>query len=80
MNNINQQIKQLVAEQLGLSISEIKPEQDLVKDLCSDSLDLVELCMAVEDEFGIEISDDDAREITTVQGYIDYVTKVTTPA
>jgi acyl carrier protein len=80
MNNIDQKVKQVIAQQLGLSISDIKPEQELVKDLGSDSLDLVEICMAIEDEFRIEIDDNDAAEITTVQQYIDYVTKVTTPA
>lgn len=79
MNNIDQKIKQVIAQQLGLSISDIKPEQELVKDLGCDSLDLVEICMAIEDEFRIEIDDDDAAAITTVQQYIDYVTKVTTP-
>jgi acyl carrier protein len=80
MNNIEQKVKEIVAQQLGLDAAEIKPEQSLVNDLGADSLDLVELCMAVEDEFSLQIPDDDAADITTVQGYIDYVTKAKTPA
>lgn len=74
MNNIDQRVRTLVAEQLGLALSDIKNEQELVKDLGCDSLDLVELVMATEDEFGLEISDDDASKLTTVQNIIDYVT------
>lgn len=74
MNNIEERVRTLVAEQLGLALSDVKPEQELVKDLGCDSLDLVELVMATEDEFGLEISDENAEKLTTVQQYIDYVT------
>lgn len=80
MNNIEQRIKKIVAEQLGLDENEIKNEQNLITDLGSDSLDLVELVMAVEDDFGLEISNEDAERLDTVQKLIDYVSANATPA
>jgi acyl carrier protein len=76
MNNIEQRVKNIVGEQLGLDENGIKPEQRLVEDLGADSLDLVELVMAVEDEFDIDIPDQEAEKIETVQQYIDYLTTV----
>ena len=66
-------IMELVAEQLGVSEAEVKPEASFVDDLGADSLDLVELIMALEEEFGKEISDEEAEGIQTVQQAIDYI-------
>ncbi len=68
-------IKKIISEQLDVDISEVKPEASFVDDLGADSLDTVELVMALEEEFGIEIPDEDAEKITTVQHAIDYVRK-----
>lgn len=73
MSNIEAKVKDAVAEQLGLSIDEIKNEASFMDDLGADSLDLVELVMAFESSFGITIPDEDSAEITTVQKAIDYV-------
>jgi len=66
-------IMELVAEQLGVSEAEVKPEASFIDDLGADSLDLVELIMALEEEFGKEISDEEAEGIQTVQQAIDYI-------
>ena len=74
MENIEQRVKNIVAEQLGVNESEIKTESSFVDDLGADSLDTVELVMALEEEFECEIPDEEAEKITTVQQAIDYVT------
>lgn len=74
MENIEQRVKKIVAEQLGVNESEIKTSSSFVDDLGADSLDTVELVMALEEEFECEIPDEDAEKITTVQQAIDYVT------
>jgi acyl carrier protein len=74
MENIEQRVKKIVAEQLGVNEAEIKNESSFVDDLGADSLDTVELVMAFEEEFGIEIPDEDAEKITTVQNAVDYAT------
>ena len=74
MENIEQRVKKIVAEQLGVNEAEIKNESSFVDDLGADSLDTVELVMALEDEFSIEIPDEEAEKITSVQQAIDYVT------
>jgi acyl carrier protein len=73
MDNVQRVIK-VVAEQLGVNEADIKNESSFVGDLGADSLDTVELVMALEEEFGCEIPDEDAEKITTVQQAIDYVT------
>lgn len=73
MENIEQRVKKIVAEQLGVSEADIKNESSFVDDLGADSLDTVELVMALEEEFECEIPDEDAEKITTVQQAIDYV-------
>ena len=73
MENIEQRVKKIVAEQLGVNESEIKIESSFVDDLGADSLDTVELVMALEEEFECEIPDEEAKKITTVQQAIDYI-------
>lgn len=72
MENIDQRVKKIVAEQLGVNEADIKLESAFVEDLGADSLDTVELVMALEDEFECEIPDEEAEKITTVQLAIDY--------
>lgn len=73
MSEMFDSVKKIVAEQLGVDAEDIKPESSFVDDLGADSLDLVELIMALEEKFGIEISDEEAENITTVQQAIDYI-------
>ena len=73
MSDIEQRVKKIVAEQLGVSDGDVKNESSFVDDLGADSLDTVELVMALEEEFDCEIPDEDAEKITTVQQAIDYV-------
>lgn len=72
MSDIEQRVKKIVAEQLGVAEDEIKLESSFVDDLGADSLDTVELVMALEDEFEIEIPDEQAEKITTVKQAVDY--------
>ena len=73
MDNIEQRVKKIVAEQLGVNEADVKNESSFVDDLGADSLDTVELVMALEEEFECEIPDEDAEKITTVQHAIYYV-------
>jgi acyl carrier protein len=68
-----ERLKKIVVEQLGVEEDEVKPEASFVDDLNADSLDLVELIMSLEEEFGTEISDEDAEKIRTVQDAVDYI-------
>ncbi len=73
MSDVAQKVIKIVAEQLGVREDEIKPESSFVNDLGADSLDTVELVMALEDEFGMEIPDEDAEKISTVGDAIKYI-------
>jgi len=66
-------VKKIIVEQLGVDENEVVPTASFVEDLNADSLDLVELIMSLEEEFGLEISDEDAEKIVTVQDAIDYI-------
>ena len=74
MSSIEQQVKSIVAEQLGVKEDEVTNDASFVDDLGADSLDTVELVMALEEEFETEIPDEEAEKITTVQQAIDFVT------
>ena len=73
MASIEQRVKEIIVEQLGVEEDEVSAEASFVEDLGADSLDTVELVMAFEEEFNIEIPDEDAEGITTVQDAIDYI-------
>jgi acyl carrier protein len=72
-DEIYQKVKQIVAEQLSVDETEVKPEASFANDLGADSLDTVELVMALEEEFDIEIPDEAAEGIATVQAAVDYI-------
>lgn len=74
MSTVEQQVKAIIAEQLGVKLEQVTSNASFVDDLGADSLDTVELVMALEEEFETEIPDEDAEKITTVQQAIDYVT------
>lgn len=73
MSEIEARVKKIVADQLGVAEADIKNESSFVDDLGADSLDTVELVMALEEEFGTEIPDEEAEKITTVQQAVDYI-------
>jgi acyl carrier protein len=75
MENIEQKVKEIVADRLGVDPDEVTPEASFIEDLGADSLDTVELVMALEEEFGIEIPDEDAEKIQTVGDAIEYIQK-----
>ena len=70
---VAEKVKNIIVEQLGVDEEEVTPDASFVDDLGADSLDTVELVMAFEEEFGIEIPDEDAEKITTVQQAVDYI-------
>ena len=73
MSNIEERVKKIVCEQLGVKEEEVTTESSFVNDLGADSLDTVELVMALEEEFETEIPDEEAEKIITVQSAIDYI-------
>ena len=73
MSSIEDRVNKIIVEQLGVKPEDVKPEASFVEDLGADSLDTVELVMALEEEFETEIPDEEAEKITTVQEAIDYV-------
>ncbi|MFT7409607.1 MAG: acyl carrier protein [Oleispira sp.] len=73
MSNIEERVKKIVIEQLGVKEEEVKSTSFFVNDLGADSLDTVELVMALEEEFETEIPDEDAEKLTSVQEAIDYI-------
>ncbi len=73
MSNVVERVKKIVVEQLGVKDDEVGLEASFVDDLGADSLDTVELVMALEEEFECEIPDDEAEKITTVQQAVDYI-------
>jgi acyl carrier protein len=75
MASVEERVKQIVVEQLGVDEAEVTPTASFVDDLGADSLDQVEVVLAFEEAFGIEIPDEDAEKIATVKDAIDYVTK-----
>ncbi len=70
---VEDKIKDIIVEQLGVSAEEVVTEASFIDDLGADSLDIVELVMAIEEEWGLEIPDDDAEKIQTIQDAINYV-------
>lgn len=72
---IENKIKKIIVDQLGVAEEEVVPKATFVEDLGADSLDTVEMVMAFEEEFGIDIPDEDAEKIRTVQDAIDYISK-----
>lgn len=71
--NVADQVKAIIAENLNVDEADVKPEASFINDLGADSLDQVELIMAFEEKFGIEIPDDQAEKISTVQAAVDYI-------
>jgi acyl carrier protein len=73
MSEISEKVVKIIVDQLGVSADEVKPEASFIEDLGADSLDLTELIMAMEEEFDIEIADDDAQKMQKVQDAISYI-------
>jgi len=75
--SVEDRVKSIIVEQLGVDADEVQPEASFVEDLGADSLDTVELIMAFEEEFGVEISDDEAEKIRKVKDAVEYIDKHT---
>ena len=73
--SVEDRVKSIIVEQLGVDADEVQPEASFVEDLGADSLDTVELIMAFEEEFGVEISDDEAEKIRKVKDAVEYIEK-----
>ena len=72
-DNTEAKVRDIIVEQLGVSADQVKPEAKFIEDLGADSLDTVELVMAFEEEFGIEVPDEDAEKLQSVGDVVDYV-------
>lgn len=70
---IAERVKSIIAEQLGVNMEEVTPEASFIEDLGADSLDIVELIMALEEEYDMEIPDEDAEKIQTVEDVVSYI-------
>jgi acyl carrier protein len=75
MSSVTERVKKIIVEQLGVNAEQVTDEASFIDDLGADSLDTVELVMALEEEFGLEIPDEDAEKISTVKSAIDYIEK-----
>jgi acyl carrier protein len=73
--SLDEKVRDIIVDKLGVAADKVKPEAHFIDDLGADSLDTVELVMAFEEEFNVEIPDDDAQQITTVKSAIDYLSK-----
>jgi len=73
--SLEDKVKEIIVDKLGVSEEKVTPEAHFIEDLGADSLDTVELVMAFEDEFNVEIPDDDAQQIATVKSAVDYLNK-----
>jgi acyl carrier protein len=73
--SVEERVKSIIVEQLGVDVDEVNADASFVEDLGADSLDTVELIMAFEEEFGVEISDDDAEKIRKVRDAVEYIDK-----
>ena len=71
--SVEEKVKEIIVDQLGVDENQVKPEASFIDDLGADSLDTVELVMALEEEFDIEIPDEDAEQIASVQNAVDYI-------
>ena len=71
--SVEEKVKEIIVDQLGVDEKQVKPEASFIDDLGADSLDTVELVMALEEEFDIEIPDEDAEKIASVQNAVDYI-------
>jgi acyl carrier protein len=71
--DVGSRVQEIISEQLGVAADQVTPEASFIEDLGADSLDIVELVMALEEEYGMEISDEDAEKIRTVKDVVDYI-------